>query len=109
MNASATAASIRKQLEERGIPMGAVAARLGIDRGHLHRILHDQRSASPEMLRSMAVLAASMPQRARRHHEDAARLIEAATHTFFLKRGVFESAICGGLCRGRAVDEEDSL
>jgi hypothetical protein len=37
-----------------------------------------------------------MPERRQERSDDVERLIDAAAHVFFLKRGDFESAICAG-------------
>lgn len=40
--------------------------------------------------------AKNMPGRREERPDEVERLIDAATHVFFLKRGDFESAICAG-------------
>lgn len=87
-------AYLRRRLEARGISMRAVAVQLGMDVGHLARVLRDQRPGSRALLDSVAELVEIMP--GRRPQEDVARLINAAVHMFFLKRGDFESEMCLG-------------
>jgi len=108
-----TAAGIRQYLEKRGISMWAVARRLGMHPGHLRRVLTGRREGSLALLKSVAEMAETMPGRPRRRQQDVERLIDAATHMFFLKRGDFESAICtdaardnmGAMRRARAKKE----
>ena len=85
--------SIRQYLLRRRISSWAIASRLGVDHSHLVRVLAGKRPGSPALLRSVAEMAASI-KRPRRSQEDIARLVDAATHVFFLKRGGFESEIC---------------
>ncbi len=97
-------AIIRQYLEQRGISTSAIADRLGVHPGHLRRVLNGEREGSRSFLRSVARTAESMPDRRRDRPEDVERLINAATHVFFLKRGNFESAICIGA--GRRKEKE---
>jgi transcriptional regulator with XRE-family HTH domain len=86
--------AIRQLLVERGISTAALALHLGVDRGHLHRILNGQRLGSTSLLRSIADFADNMPDSPVPRQEEMKRLIDAATHMFFVRRGLFESSIC---------------
>ncbi len=66
---------------------------------HLRRVLSGKREGSIALLRTVAEAIETIPGRPRRRQEDIHRLIDAATHTFFLKRGDFESAICTDAAR----------
>lgn len=95
---------IRQYIDERGISAYAIAARLEIHPGHLRRVLSGERAGSPAFLKRVALAAESMPGRREERPDDVERLIDAATHVFLLKRGVFESAICDGA--GRRKEKE---
>jgi len=85
---------VLEYLEERQISVWAVAKRMDADSTHLRRVLTGRRPGSQELLKSVLDTAQSMPTRHRsRRHEDTERLIGAAAHMFFLRRGDFESAI----------------
>jgi transcriptional regulator with XRE-family HTH domain len=98
------ASVIRQYLEERGISVHAVSARLGVHPGHLRRVLSGERAGSRAFLKSVAAMAESMPGRRDERPDDVERLIDAATHMFFLKRGDFESAIFAGGVRKRGKE-----
>jgi transcriptional regulator with XRE-family HTH domain len=91
-----TASTIRRYLEDRGISARAVAARMGVHPGHLQRVLSGRRQGSRGFLKSVMQVAKNMPGRREERPDEVERLIDAATHVFFLKRGDFESAICAG-------------
>lgn len=95
------ASVIRQYLERRQISTRALAARMGIHPGHLQRVLSGEREGSREFLKSVASAAESMQGPRQERPDDVERLIDAATHVFFLKRGDFESAICAGAGRKR--------
>ena len=95
---------IRQYIDERGISARAIAARLGVHPGHLQRVLSGERPGSRAFLKRVAQAAESMPGRREERPDDVERLIAAATHVFFLKRGDFESAICEGA--GRRKEKE---
>ena len=106
-----TSSIVRRRLEERGISVYAVATRLGMHPGHLRRVLRGERPGSAALLQSVADIAEAMPEQPqrrpdRRSSEDIGRLIEAAAHVFFLKRGKFESPICVGAGRRRGAEEQ---
>ncbi len=84
--------TIRQYLQRRGISSWAIANRLDIDHSHLARVLNGKRPGSAALLRSVAEMAESM-DRPHRSQADLTRLIDAAAHVFFLKRGGFESDI----------------
>ena len=86
--------ALRQHLADRGISMTALALHLGVDRGHLHRILNGERLGSASLLRSIADLAENIPDGHGPRREKTKRLIDAATHMFFVSRGLFESSIC---------------
>jgi transcriptional regulator with XRE-family HTH domain len=86
---------ILRRFERRGISLRAAAARLQVDRGHLSRVLNGERPGSRELLESAADLAETMITDTDRRQEDVCRLIAAAVHVFFLKRGDFQNPICG--------------
>jgi hypothetical protein len=88
-----TPALVLQYLERRQISVWAVAVRMEADPTHLRRVLTGRRAGSQALLRSVLETARSMPARPHRRQEDTDRLIEAATHVFFLRRGDFESAI----------------
>jgi len=89
---------ILQRLQERGISVYSVAVQLGMNPGHLRRVLRGERLANAALLRAAAELAETVEQAdAPRGPEDVERLIGAAVHVFLLKRGKFESAICGNL------------
>ena len=90
---------IRRRLEARGIAVRALAVRLGVNQTHLIRVLSGERPGSRRLLESMAELVETMP--GRRPQDDVGRLIDAAVHVFFLKRGDFESEICTGFVRNK--------
>lgn len=89
---SLTHTAVRDYLDFHRISLRAVAPRLGIDPSHLHRILAGQRAARPGLLQSIMEVAETLHGKAR-PEEDLQNLIDAATHVFFLKRGVFQSNI----------------
>jgi transcriptional regulator with XRE-family HTH domain len=93
------ASVIRQYLEHRQISARALAMRMGIHPGHLQRVLSGEREGSREFLKAIANAAERMPDGRREDPDDVERLIGAATHVFFLKRGDFESAICAGARR----------
>jgi len=96
---------IRQELEDRGISARAVAANMGIHPSHLQRVLSGRREGSRRFLKSIVDAIERMPTRRReRPPDDVERLIDAATHVFFLKRGDFESAICA---RGERHKEKE--
>jgi transcriptional regulator with XRE-family HTH domain len=92
---------IRQYLADRGISARAIAARLGVHPGHLQRVLSGEREGSRAFLKSVVQMAETMQGRRPERPDDVERLIDAATHVFFLKRGDFESAICSGGARRR--------
>jgi len=81
------------QLEYRGLSINAIAVRLGVDPRHLRRVLRGERPGSAELLESIADLIENMGNR--RAQEEGCRLISAAVHMFFVKRGKFDSEIFG--------------
>jgi hypothetical protein len=83
--------TIRQYLQRRRISSWSIARRLEIDHGHLHRVLTGQRPGSAALLKAVAEMAEKLTHH--RNHEEIHRLIDAATHVFFLKRGGFESDI----------------
>jgi transcriptional regulator with XRE-family HTH domain len=87
-------AVIRRRLEWRGISVHAIARSLGVDPRHLRRVLSGERPGSRALLKSVADLAETMS--GRRPQEDVARLINAAVHVFFVKRGKFDSEVWSG-------------
>ena len=82
---------IARRLDARGISVRAVAIHLGVNQSHLLRVLRGERPGSQALLDSLAELAETMP--GRRSQEDVARLIGAAVHVFFVRRGDFESPL----------------
>ena len=86
------AETIRQYIERRRISYWTIANRLDIDHSHLARVLNGKRPGSAALLRSVAEMAESMDS-PRRSQADVSRLIDAAAHVFFLKRGGFESDI----------------
>jgi transcriptional regulator with XRE-family HTH domain len=86
------AAEIARRIEGRGISVHAVAVRLGVDPRHLRRVLSGERPGSAALLESMAEVVEALPGRTPQEQEE--RLINAAVHIFFLKRGAFDSEIC---------------
>jgi transcriptional regulator with XRE-family HTH domain len=87
-------AEIRREIEAAGVSIRTLAAQLDISRPHLTRVLRGRRAGSRELLQSVANLVATFPRRSGRRSRDVHRLIDAATHVFFLSRGDFESEIC---------------
>ena len=79
------------QIERRGIPITRLARRLGMNQSHLRRVLTGERPATETLLRSLAEFLED--KRGRHIQEDTARLIGAAVHVFFLKRGRRQSEI----------------
>ena len=105
-------ALILKRLETRGISVRAVAARLEVDRGHLLRVLNGARPGSRALIESAAALSESMPPDDERKQKDdigrqfdICRLISAAAHVFFLKRGDFENEMCNGAARRKKTED----
>ena len=97
---------LRQRLEGRRISVYAVAARLGKHPGHLARVLHGERPGSAALLQSVEQITESMLDQPRRHRqEDIVRLIDAAVHVFFLKRGKFQSPICAPRRRGLEIED----
>jgi hypothetical protein len=86
--------TVRQYLLRRRISTWCIAHRLGIDCSHLQRVLTGKRPGSAALLRSVIEMAESI-KRPRRSQEDIGRLIDAAAHVFFLKRGGFQSDIFG--------------
>jgi hypothetical protein len=84
--------SIRQYLLRRRISSWSIARRLEIDHSHLHRVLMGERPGSPALLRSVAEMAESMKRR-RPNQTNVDRLIDAAAHVFFIKRGCFDSEV----------------
>jgi hypothetical protein len=84
---------VLQYLERRQISVWSVALRMEADPGHLRRVLTGRRAGSQALLRSVLETARAMPARPHRRQEDFDRLIQAAAHVFFLRRGDFESAI----------------
>jgi len=108
VNTPANPAFLRQRLEERGISMRAAAARLRVNPGHLRRVLRGERQAKPKLLQTLSTLVEAMEQpRPKRQPEDIERLIGAAMHMFFLKRGRFDSPICARVQRPAAGDEDE--
>jgi hypothetical protein len=96
---SVTPAEILEYLEERRLSVWSVAMRMEVDPGHLRRVLNGQREGSDSLLqRAMETAEAMRPRRRDPRGEDTDRLIEAAAHVFFLKRGDFESAMFADPC-----------
>jgi transcriptional regulator with XRE-family HTH domain len=89
--APANISEIRQHLDRRGISVHAVATALRVDPRHLRRVLSGERGGSRALLEAVAELVETMP--GRRPQEDVGRLIDAAVHMFFLRRGDFESAV----------------
>lgn len=87
-----TAESIHQYIRRRRLSTWTIATRLEIDHSHLVRVLTGKRHGSAALLRSVAEMAESLKRR-RRSQDDVARLIGAASHVFFLKRGAFQSDI----------------
>jgi len=107
MNTPANPALLLRRLEQQGISVSAVATRLRMDPAHLRRVLRGERPARAALLQSVAELAETMEEpRPPRDPEDIERLIEAAAHMFFLRRGRFESAICARLQRETAREDD---
>jgi len=88
---------LMRRLHCRGLSVRAIAAQLQVGRAHLQRVLNGERPGSQALLESVAAIVDAQP--ARRRQDDVKRLIHAAVHMFFLKRGTFESDICAGLIR----------
>jgi|HubBroStandDraft_1064217.scaffolds.fasta_scaffold632135_2 transcriptional regulator with XRE-family HTH domain len=99
-----SASDIRRQLQAKGISVHAIAARLKVNRAHLHRVLNGERAGSRALLESVAESAQAMASR--RPQEDSARLIDAAVHVFFVKRGNFQSEIFNGAAHRRANENK---
>jgi len=96
-----TPSLIRQYLREREISVRAIAARLGVHPGHLQRVLNGEREGSRAFLKSVLEMAKAMPDRRQQRSDSLERLIDAATHVFFLQRGHFESEICSRASRSR--------
>jgi len=88
------AAELRLQLRLRGISVRAVALRLGTNQSHLLRVFAGTRPGSHQLLDAVGALIDSIP--IRHVQEEDMRLINAAVHMFFLKRGKFDSEVCHG-------------
>jgi hypothetical protein len=88
-----TPTGILQYLEERRISVWSVAVRMNADPGHLRRVLNGRRKGSRALLEAVYETAQTMRGRPWRWQEDTDRLIEAATHVFFVSRGDFESAV----------------
>ena len=86
-------ALVLQYLERRRISVWSVAMQMEADPTHLRRVLTGRREGSQALLSSVLRTARSMRARPHRRQEDLDRLIEAATHVFFLRRGDFDSAI----------------
>jgi hypothetical protein len=84
--------SIRQFLLRRRISTWTIARRLEIDNSHLTRVLAGKRPGSRALLQSVVDIAQGLASR-RRSQDDLDRLISAAAHVFFLKRGAFQSDI----------------
>jgi hypothetical protein len=56
-------------------------------------VLKGERKGSRAFLNSIAETLQGMPDPRHPVQDDVVRLIDSATHVFFLKRGAFESAI----------------
>ena len=84
---------ILEYLQEQRISVWRVAVRLDADPGHLRRVLTGRREGSQALLHAVMETARTMPGRPHRRIRDVDRLVEAAAHMFFLRRGRFESAI----------------
>ena len=82
---------IARRLDERHISIRSVAARLCVNQSHLLRVLRGDRPGSDDLRASLTELVESMP--GLRSQEEQARLINAAVHVFFVKRGDFQSAV----------------
>jgi len=94
---SLEAAAIRQRLEANGVSLCKAAARVHANRRHIARVLKGQRPGSRALLESLAGLAdlaGTAPIPASHPQADTTRLISAAVHLFFLKRGWFGSEIC---------------
>jgi hypothetical protein len=94
---------IRQELKRRGISIWSAAKQVRVDPSHLRRVLSGKREGNPALLYSVAEIAGLCgPGRYGRTHEEIHRLIDAAAHVFFLKRGqfFFESAIFADLTCG---------
>ena len=92
MNLPLTAEFVRQYLERKGITSCAVASAMGVHPGHLQRVLNGERRGSTLLLQTALETAQSIPDQ--REQRDVIRLLDAATHLFFLKRGQFESPLC---------------
>jgi hypothetical protein len=92
-----TATSIRAYLAEHGISVWAVAIAMRIDPAHLHRVLTGKRKGSPALFCAAAETAETLAPSHKRNSKEDHRLIDAAMHSFFLRRGYFESSICQGV------------
>jgi transcriptional regulator with XRE-family HTH domain len=100
-------ARILERFESRGISMRVAAAHLDVDHGHLSRVLHGDRPGSRALLESAAELAETIPPDEENPQDDTCRqydicrLISAAAHLFFLKRGDFENELCNPAAQRR--------
>jgi transcriptional regulator with XRE-family HTH domain len=83
--------ALREQIQDRGISVRSIAQRVGVNQSHILRVLNGERPGSRALLASIAELVETMGDR--RAQEEDGRLIRAAVHMFFLKRGNFESDI----------------
>ena len=84
--------TLRHQIEQKGISYRMIARRVHVDRAHLKRVLSGERSGSQALLCSIAEIVEGVPDI--RPQDQVTRLIAAAVHVFFLKRGRFESEVC---------------
>jgi len=92
-----TASGIRAYLAEHGISVWALAVAMRIDPAHLHRVLKGKRKGSPALFCAAVETAEAIAPSHKRNSKEDHRLIDAAMHSFFLRRGYFESAICQGV------------
>lgn len=84
---------VRQRIASKNLSQGAISDRVAVDRGHLGRVLRGERRVSSSLLAALEVATEEM---APRHvQEQSARLIDAAVHVFFLKRGINETPIFG--------------
>jgi hypothetical protein len=96
---------IARQIEYSEISIRSIAEHLNVNQSHLLRVLRGERVCSRALREALAEFAKTIPGR-RAQFEDS-RLINAAVHMFFLKRGDFQSDIfsAGGHLK-RAAEKE---